>query len=422
MDSDAPHISPDLVRLKKTLGAEQCSKLLGLLRQRLESGEALDGFATLTDATQVERAFIAALLGGAVSRGKTFRVNLHKLEVCLREGELCGSLKQAVEALCGPVVNRRAERQAQQQGWDSLFLSTRHQIAGKPELLLWLEEVRTLGLLRRLAGNDLRAAECLMQAAVAVLLRLPVADVPLPRFAVDVLGDTHGLDPGRALTGLVLRAAARTAGLSRWDDAENRREVWAAVGVIADELSAPVLVLNLPALPSGVAGKQLRLLAETGEPTHLTVRQLLRDPPQFESGRGGTVFVCENPTVVVAAADELGASCKPLVCIQGQLKTSGRLLLQRLSEVGWELAYHGDFDWAGIQIANRLIERLHARPWRMSATDYRSVAPSSESLSGFEVAPRWDPELAREMKAVGFGVMEEQVLGQLCQDLGRPSK
>jgi hypothetical protein len=58
----------------------------------------------------------------------------------------------------------------------------------------------------------------------------------------------------------------------------------------------------------------------------------------------------------------------------------------------------------------------------MGAIDYQSVAPSSEPLCGFEVAARWDSALAPEMKAVGLGVMEEQVLGQLCQDLERLTK
>ena len=410
-------MTADLNRLEKTLGAPHCSRLLGRLRQRLERGEKLDGFVTLSEATQEERAHIAAILGSAPSRGATLGIDLRKLEACLRDGELCNSLYQAVETLCGPIVNRRAEREACEEKWARLFTEARNDIAAKPDLLLWLDEVRARGVLRRLASNDLQTAERLLRAAVVVLLRLPVTDVPLPRFAVDVLGDSHALDPDRAVSGLVLRALARRAGLARWHDAENRRDAWAAVGIIADELSAPVLTLNLPALSSNTVGKQICLSAEVGEPTHLTVRQLLRQPPKFESGAGRTVFVCENPTVVAAAADEAGANCAPLVCIQGQLKTSARLLLKHLSEAGWELAYHGDFDWPGLQIANRIIERHHARPWRMSAIDYRSVSPSSVQLTGFEVAASWDADLAREMKAVGYSLLEEQVLSQLCLDL-----
>ena len=407
----------DLDRLEKTLGAPHCSRLLARLRQRLESGELLDGFVTLSDPTQEERAHIAAILGSSSSRGATLRIDLQRLEACLRNGELCNSLNQAVEMLCGPIVNRRAEREACEEKWARLFTEVRNEIAAKPDLLSWLDEVRARGVLRRLASNDLQTAERLLRTTVAVLLRLPVADIPLPRFAVDVLGDSHALDPDRAVTSLVLRAVARRAGLARWDDAENRRDAWAAAGVIADELSAPVLALNLPALPTNTVGKQICLFAEVGEPTHLTVRQLLRDPPKFEWGAGRTVFVCENPTVVAAAADELGAAGAPLVCIQGQLKTSARLLLKHLSEAGWNLAYHGDFDWPGLQIANRIIDRHHARPWRMSAIDYRSASPSSVQLTGFEVAASWDADLACEMKVVGYSLLEEQVLSQLCLDL-----
>jgi uncharacterized protein (TIGR02679 family) len=182
-------------------------------------------------------------------------------------------------------------------------------------------------------------------------------------------------------------------------------------------LSAPVLALNLPALPTNTVGKQICLFAEAGEPTYLTVRQLLREPPKFESGDGRTVFVCENPAVVAAAADEVGAMCAPLICIHGQLKTSARLLLNHLSDAGWELAYHGDFDWPGLQIANRIIARHHARPWRMGASDYRSVPLSSVPLTGFEVAASWDVDLALAMKLAGYSLLEEQVLSHLCLDL-----
>ena len=417
MDSNAASMPADLDRLEKTLGAPHCSRLLARLRQRVESGELLDGFVTLSDPTQEERAHIAAILGSSPSRAATLRIDLQRLEACLRDGELCNSLNHALEILCGPIVNRRAEREAHEEKWARLFTEVRNDIAAKPDLLLWVDEVRARGVLKRLASDNLQFAERLLRAAALVLLRLPVADVPLPRFAVDVLGDSHALDPDRAVTGLVLRALARRAGLARWDDAENRRDVWAAAGVIADELSAPVLVLNLPALPINTVGKQIRLLAEAGEPAHLTVRQLLGDPPKFESAAGRTVFVCENPTVVSAAADEVGSICAPLVCIQGQLKTSARLLLKHLSEAGWKLAYHGDFDWPGLQIANRIIDRHHARPWRMSSIDYRSVSPSSVQLTGFEVAASWDADLAREMKAAGYSLLEEQVLTQLCLDL-----
>ncbi len=421
MPSDAAGIPADLPRLRKNLGAPECGRLLKRLREWLENGDALDGTITLAKATEAERDHLAALFGGAPSRSVDLRVDLRQLEECLRHGELADSLAQAVEALCGPVANRRAERVAREERWTQLFATARSGVESQADLLTWLDELRDRGILRHLAEGGADTAEALLNAAITVLARLPVTDVPLPQFAAESLGgDSHALDPDRAVTGLVLRALARRAGLDRWDDAESRRDAWAAAGVIADEVSAPVLVLNMPALPTNTAGRQLRLLAEAGEPAYLTVRQLLRAAPEFEPGDGRTIFVCENPTVVVAAASALGSACAPLVCIQGQLKTSARLLLKQLSEAGWRLAYHGDFDWPGLQIAAHVFRRLGANAWRMSAADYSSASPSSVVLTGFEVPADWDANLSQAMKDAGHAVLEEQVLDRLLADLRAP--
>jgi uncharacterized protein (TIGR02679 family) len=120
------------------------------------------------------------------------------------------------------------------------------------------------------------------------------------------------------------------------------------------------------------------------EPYHLTTRQLLRAPPVFErSVTGAGVYLCENPSVLAAAANTLGSRSAPLVCLGGQPKTAGGLLLELLSAAGMALAYQGDFDWAGVRIANLLMRRHGAKPWRFRAGDYpaealgRSLAISS---------------------------------------------
>jgi hypothetical protein len=52
---------------------------------------------------------------------------------------------------------------------------------------------------------------------------------------------------GEPVATLVFRVVAVVRGLAPPVDADQRRVAWAAVGVLADELSAPALVLNLHA-------------------------------------------------------------------------------------------------------------------------------------------------------------------------------
>jgi uncharacterized protein (TIGR02679 family) len=202
------------------------------------------------------------------------------------------------------------------------------------------------------------------------------------------------------------------------EGAEWRRTVWASVGVLYGELTGPVLSLNLPADLTTVAGRGLAVWAEIGQPTYLTVRQLLRDPPGFRSLNGCPVYVCENPTVVAEAANVLGASSAPLVCASGHPAGAAVLLLRSLAESGALLRYHGDFDWPGLSIANGIVARFGARPWRFDAAAYCAAAQCGGSaLRGHRVEATWDPELSETMVAVGRKIEEEQVLAALLSDL-----
>ena len=52
------------------------------------------------------------------------------------------------------------------------------------------------------------------------------------------------------------------------------------------------------------------------------------------------------------------------------------------------LRYHGDFDWPGIAIANSVIRRHDATPWRLSAADYQAaVREDADSREAQRPAP-----------------------------------
>ena len=259
----------------------------------------------------------------------------------------------------------------------------------------------------------------MIRSAVAVLDRLPAPASPLAELAAAAVGDSHALDPGAAVGTLVLRALAGLAGASLPADPEERRGTWASHGVLVDELSAPVLALNLPGSSGGGTDRALALARELGEPTRISTRQLLRDPPSLalELIPERTVFVCENPSVVAAAADRLGPRCRPLLCTEGQPKTALRMLLGQLRSAGLRLAYHGDFDWPGIQIGNLMVTRFQAEPWCFGSADYLAAAEGAP-LAGNPIIPVWDARLAEEMRRRGCAVYEEAVLPQLVGLLG----
>ena len=150
----------------------------------------------------------------------------------------------------------------------------------------------------------------------------------------------------------------------------------------------------------------------------LTLRALRRFPPRFAAPV--TIYICENPTVVSAAAEALGERCAPLVCTDGRPVVAVSCLIEHAAQQGCTLRYHGDFDWPGVDMATEAIRRHHAEPWRLSAADYcRAVAAGAgtKTLKGRPADTPWDPELGTAMSEAGLMVEEEAVVDELLEDL-----
>jgi uncharacterized protein (TIGR02679 family) len=137
-----------------------------------------------------------------------------------------------------------------------------------------------------------------------------------------------------------------------------------------------------------------------------------------------TATDAENPVVVAAATDELGAGCQPLVCVGGQPSAAGWRLLELLAASGAEFGYHGDFDWGGVRIACAVRHRVNWRPWRYDHQAYETAVSAAHSLAplaglvGEPAATPWDPELAAGVRRRNHRIEEELTLDALLQDLG----
>ncbi|MFF4136623.1 DUF2399 domain-containing protein [Streptomyces mirabilis] len=160
----------------------------------------------------------------------------------------------------------------------------------------------------------------------------------------------------------------------------------------------------------------LRDAADFGIPFRLTLHQLATAPVVLAAR---TIFVCENPAVLRAAAGELQDTSAALVCTEGVASAACHKLLGDAVRAGARLHWRADFDWAGLRITAGAVARHGARPWRMTAADYTAALSKGEStpLAGPPAASPWDPELARAMAESGSTVMEERLLPALLSDL-----
>ncbi|MFI6906511.1 TIGR02679 family protein [Nonomuraea sp. NPDC050394] len=405
-------------RLARLLGGDELTWLVDRARTRLERGRPLTGSVSLAGATHGQRRAVETLLGRRAGSGASLSVSLEEVDRVLRASGACDGLAEAVALLRGPIRDLAALAADRDTAWRTAFAGLdAHldgrvadgqvldgRVADRKVLAGWRGWLDSSGLVRRLAPEPADAGS-LLDRLVAVLERLPSTGVPIGRLAAETCGDAHALDDGRPVATLALSAARALAGLPYAADGgtDARRAAWAAVGVHLDELSSLVLSLGLPGDPI------------PGEPHVRTLRQLRRAEPIA----AGLVRLCENPVVVAAAADDLGAACPPLVCVNGRPSAAVWRLLGLLAAGGSSFAYHGDFDWGGVAIAAAVHERVGFTPWRYDAASYRRAAGAAP-LAGRVTPTPWDPPLSEEMRRRAVRVEEELVLAELLSDLAAP--
>lgn len=414
----APYSAP--AALRALFSDPGLARFLAALRRRAELGRPLTGSLSLPDPTAHERRALDALFGRRPTRGDTLAIDLDHLAELLRTADLAPDLRTALELLHGPVADLRAEAAAHAAAWETTLTNARANFAPHPALTPWLGDLIATGLLKRLAANNPSTAAALLADLARLQPLLPASGLPLPSLAAAALGDSHALDPGRPLATLAVRAAAARFPCNDFSDTpEGRRATWAAAGILLDELSAPVLVLNLPSAATDPTSLLLSAARAVGEPLHLSLRLLLRHPWRAPIAFANTdIFICENPAIVALAAQRHGPRCAPLVCTQGQPTAAVHTLLAALAAAGARLHARADFDWAGLGIVARLLSRHGGQPWRMDTLTYLAATPGP-GLRGAPATSPWAPDLAAALQEKGHAVLEETIAETLLADLVR---
>lgn len=401
------------------LRRREFARLWQAARDAYERNGGLAGHAILGGLSEDE----AAALNGLLRRrhplraGARLEVSLATLDQTLRE--FTDPLERWLVRAGGRLENRPAQRQQAAQREAALWTELEESAAVADQRLgAVVDELRRSGLLKRLAGGSGRALGRQAVAVLAHILETGGETVDIAVLAAAVCGDAKALNDGRPLATVVLRGLARLAGEQIPADTAARRELWERYGVVCDPLSSHVLALNLPVATARGIAAAVAAHGELGEPMRLTLRALRRFPLRFQPG--ATIYVCENPTVVSAAAEAHGPGCAPLVCTDGRPAVAVHRLLGQAAAHGCRLRYHGDFDWPGVAMAADALSRHGALPWRLCARDYRAAlaaGAAAKKLEGRTSPTPWDPELQATMAATGLVVEEEAVVADLLTDL-----
>ena len=338
-------------RLLEWAGQPGPAKVLAAARQRLEAGHGMAGRPLRVSLTAEERDQVGKLLGTRwVLSGRP--VGAKTLADAVRS--LGTDLEALLTSYGGQIRDRPAERaaSARQAEYERTQASGVLTAAGVPaaQARTW---VARRGLPRAGSGQLLALAS----RCARVWQRLPGSTVLLTVLAAEALGDPHALDRGSAVAAGVLRLLGYDVPAT----AEAWRATWDEIGVVCDPVSSRVLVLNL-ALHGDATACRLTVAAGA-EPLWLTWRSLTgtfgSDAPD--------VYVCENPSVLIAAADRLGSRCLPLVCTNGRPSAAARRLLASLADCGVTLHVRADDDEAGREIVAGLNAAIPGmRLWRYS--------------------------------------------------------
>ncbi|HEY0560106.1 MAG TPA: TIGR02679 domain-containing protein [Frankiaceae bacterium] len=342
------------------------ARVLAAARSRLEAGHAGDRVRIPVTLTAADRAHVGRLLGLSwAAAGRDVTLGLLR-SACAGSGT---DLEQLLVAVGGPLRDLRAEKAAQA----ARTLARRDSAAAALAAAGLTEPVIALLLARPWLGPVDDPAFPELAAALATLIGyLPAGGMLLANLAHDLYDDPHALDRdrplGRAAARVLAAHAANAAGAdgaglaaaaARVGTAAGWRAAWAGAGVSCDTLSSTVLALNVPVPHGGATGALLRVAAEVGEPVWLTARTLRAGwPPAPGSLAGVLVRVCENPSVLEAAADQLGAQCPPLVCTYGRPSLAAWELLDGLTAAGAAVEVSADRDAAGQAILTDLLTRL----------------------------------------------------------------
>lgn len=392
------------------------TRLWASARRAMErTGGLRTGTVTLAAASPDERRALHALLG----RPST-RVSLEDLDAALRAGAGCG-LDEWLEVVGGPLRDRpseRASRAVSRAATEATALD--HPLAGEPWFEPWLAGLRTDGTFAKVARQGTHEPLVDALQLLSVVLWGELDRVPLAAVAASVTGDTKRLTSTTVRT-MVERALALVADVERPHDSRARRLLWRRFGVIIDDVSSDVLVLNLQPRGDGHVDRWLRSAAEVGEPFRVTLRQLESASRRVDAP---VVWVCENPAVVMDVAGRLGPASGPLLCTDGVPSDAFWALAAALDKAT-ELRVHADFDAAGCTIAGAVIAQLGARPWRFDAPSYRDAlsrfgATMNLPMSKGQVpSTPWDPELAIAVADDGRAIYEELLIDTLVADLAR---
>ena len=314
-----------------------------------------------------------------------------------------GQLTRLAESATGRlVVSRAAARRDAAQLRQDLWGYASEKLPGLPGLAARL----------RMAGigeSDLPIRR-LINALAEAVRRIPAEPpISLAKLSHDCAGNPHFFDLDTVAGARLITAIAEITGQAEPTRPDLVRAFLLNVGVIADRLTATVLLYQVTAVGQGPIDRRLR---DSETPVALTLLDLTLQPPTLATR---ILTVVENPSIIEAAM--ASGSHLPLACTSGHLGSVDHALLQLAVDQGIQLRYAGDLDDSGLRIAEYVNQTYGAELVAMDAATVSAAGPAPSTVLLDPLPRPADSELAAALQISGHAVFQENdaVLDQLLK-------
>ncbi|AUS08025.1 hypothetical protein C1X05_03755 [Laceyella sacchari] len=433
------------------------TRLLQEIWKKYTSLGRVGGKVVLDRLSDEECEAINGFFGLFKQSGEKVEVSLTRFEEELQNSPFPSTIPELYLTLMGKPLLTRSESLLQQEDkWKDMFRSISSEVENVDELKQWLNRLYTgetpgYHTIRRVYRSHPKEAKRIVLQVVNALIHLRSGDafyssydgeiqldtVRLPVLAAKITGDSHAFDWKEPAGRLLWYGITEM-----WRDSHDERVVWGddqdlaldpftiregyrKAGIGDDDLSSQVLFC-IPDLRFDI------------QPTVWTLRQVNQQP---ELNIFASLYVVENPSVFSTLLDVTQQfrklkkvahgwqekACPILLCTNGQPSVATLQLIELLlekanSEV--RLHYSGDFDVAGLQMAQAMAKRFATAfaPWRMDAKTYNVWSGKGPAFSREEIDRLqrmeipWDASLTNVMAQKGHKLFQEVFVAELVED------
>lgn len=347
------------------------------------------GTVIIGNPTREEKEALSGFMKKDYSRNKNISISLKSFQKRLDETRFSGvTIKEILEQYFGEEIISHKEQKRRESQSLQIFMEKIKRFAKQPKTLEKIETIfsqkgEETARIKKEYRKDKENLERELKKAIRAIEHLPQKQESLPIFAANVNGDPHSLDRNKLAGQLFLKflllkereieeknenkncqkekqkEISPKAGKSNRKNirtTEEIAEIYYHNQILIDEMSNMVLTRNLMALKDGQIHKGWQEFYHRHEAMQITLYNL----SQIDTIKTNIpkCLIVENPGVFANILQEEDLKEIPIVCTYGQVKLAGIILLKKLLEAGVELYYSGDIDPEGMQIADKLKQRL----------------------------------------------------------------